>query len=159
MSKKRYRKYFLIEIILVVVIFIALYPVLKIRELRFDDVRNIVKENLDLEQINVGDEKTLKKLYNLNNNDIEDFISYAPKSNMDTDEILVLKLKDEKDMSIIKKEVKKRIDSQGESFKNYRPENYEIIKNSVLEDEGKYLILIISKNASNINETIKKYFK
>lgn len=159
MTKKRYRKYFLIEIIVVVLIFISLYPVLKVRELKFDDARNIVKENVDLEKVNLGDEKTIKKLYYLNKNDIEDFISYAPKSNMDADEILILKVKDEKNIPAIKKEIQKRIDKQGDSFKNYKPENYEIIKNSVLEDEGKYLILIISKNASNINEAIKKYFK
>ena len=56
-------------------------------------IKSDLEENINLDSINVGDEKTLKNLYYINIRSIEDFISYAPKSNMDVEEILILKLK------------------------------------------------------------------
>ena len=41
---------------------------------------NDLEENINLDFVNVGDKKTLKNLYYINSNDIEDFISYSPKS-------------------------------------------------------------------------------
>ncbi|MBU3106827.1 DUF4358 domain-containing protein [Clostridium gasigenes] len=159
MKKSTYKKYYLIQIIIIVVIFIGLYPIVKVRQANMDDIRNSIEKSVSLDRMDMGNEKNLKKLYYINIKDLEDFIYYAPKSNMDEDEILVLKVKDEKNMPIIKSQIQKRIDKKAESFKNYRPEKYEIIKNAVLEDEGQYLIFIISQDSYNIKEAIKKDFK
>ncbi|MBB6715703.1 DUF4358 domain-containing protein [Clostridium gasigenes] len=159
MKKNTYKKYYLIQIIIIVVIFIGLYPIVKVRQANMDDIRNSIEKSVSLDRMDMGNEKILKKLYYINIKDLEDFIYYAPKSNMDEDEILVLKVKDEKNIPIIKSQIQKRIDKKSESFKNYRPEKYEIIKNAVLEDEGQYLIFIISQDSYNIKEAIKKDFK
>lgn len=159
MKKSTYKKYYLIQIIIIVVIFIGLYPIVKVRQANMDDIRNSIEKSVSLDRMDMGNEKILKKLYYVNIKDLEDFIYYAPKSNMDEDEILVLKVKDEKNIPIIKSQIQKRIDKKAESFKNYRPEKYEIIKNAVLEDEGQYLIFIISQDSYNIKEAIKKDFK
>ncbi|MBB6623629.1 DUF4358 domain-containing protein [Clostridium gasigenes] len=159
MKKSTYKKYYLIQIIIIVVIFIGLYPIVKVRQANMDDIRNSIEKSVSLDRMDMGNEKILKKLYYINIKDLEDFIYYAPKSNMDEDEILVLKVKDEKNIPIIKSQIQKRIDKKAESFKNYRPEKYEIIKNAVLEDEGQYLIFIISQDSYNIKEAIKKDFK
>ena len=118
-----------------------------------------LEQNLNLDSINIGDEKTLKNLYYINMNSIEDFISYAPKSNMDVEEILILKLKNGASMDEIKTKVNTRLEKQSESFKNYNPEKYEIIENAILEEEGQYLIFIISENSSSIYKLIKDNFK
>lgn len=159
MKKSTYKKYYLIQIIIIVVIFIGVYPIVKVRQANMDDIRNSIEKSVSLDRMDMGNEKILKKLYYINIKDLEDFIYYAPKSNMDEDEILVLKVKDEKNIPIIKSQIQKRIDKKAESFKNYRPEKYEIIKNAVLEDEGQYLIFIISQDSYNIKEAIKKDFK
>ena len=118
-----------------------------------------LEENLKLDSINIGDEKTLKNLYYINIGSIEDFISYAPKSNMDVEEILILKLKHGANMDEIKTKVSTRVEKQSESFKNYNPEKYGIIENTILEEEGQYLIFIISENSSSIYKLIKDNFK
>ena len=72
---------------------------------------------------------------------------------------MVLKTKEGTDISEIKSKINKRLENQGESFKNYRPEKYNIIENAVLEEEGQYLIFIVSENASAIKKIIKDNFK
>lgn len=156
---EKYKKYYLIEISIIIGLFIGLYPILKVKTANMPAIESNLEENLNLDFVNVGDEKTLKNLYYINRNEIEDFISYAPKSNMEVEEILVLKVKKTTDISEIKSKISKRLEKQGESFKNYRPEKYNIIENAVLEEEGQYLIFIVSENASSIHKIIKNSFK
>ena len=159
MRKTRYRKYYILEIIAIALIFVGLYPILKVRQANMDDIKISIEKTANLEKMKIGNEKIIKKLYSINSNDIEDFISYVPNSNMEAEEVLVLKLKDEKKVSEIKAKIQKRIDKQSDSFRNYRPEKYETIKNYVLYNEGEYIIFIISDEVSAIKDAIKKDFK
>ena len=158
-KRNKYRNYYLIEIAIIIALFIGLYPILSVKTADMAKIKSDLAETINLDFVNVGDEKTLKNLYYINKNDIEDFISYAPKSNMEVEEILVLKTKEGTDISEIKSKIDKRLQKQGESFKNYRPEKYNIIENAVLEEEGQYLIFIVSENASAIKKIIKDNFK
>ena len=158
-KRNKYRNYYLIEIAIIIALFIGLYPVLSVKTADMAKIKSDLEKTINLDYVNVGDEKTLKNLYYINKNDIEDFISYAPKSNMEVEEILVLKTKESTDISEIKSKINKRLQKQGESFKNYRPEKYNIIENAVLEEEGQYLIFIVSENASAIKKIIKDNFK
>ena len=92
-KQKKYTIYYLIEIVIIISLFIGLYPILSVKSADMTAIKNDLEKNLDLESINIGNEKTLKNIYYINVNSIEDFVSYAPKSNMDVEEILILKLK------------------------------------------------------------------
>lgn len=92
-QQKKYTKYYLLEIVILISLFIGLYPILSIKSADMSAIKANLEENLKLDSINIGDEKTLKNLYYINIGSIEYFISYAPKSNMDVEEILILKLK------------------------------------------------------------------
>ena len=81
------------RIVILISLFIGLYPILSIKSAGMTAIKANLEENLKLDSINIGDEKTLKNLYYINIGSIEYFISYAPKSNMDVEEILILKLK------------------------------------------------------------------
>ena len=158
-KRNKYRHYYLVEIAIIIALFIGLYPVLSVKTADMAKIKTDLAATINLDFVNAGDEKTLKNLYYINKNDIEDFISYAPKSNMEVEEILVLKTKEGTDISEIKSKIDKRLQKQGESFKNYRPEKYNIIETAVLEEEGQYLIFIVSENASAIKKIIKDNFK
>lgn len=158
-KQKKYKYYYLIEIGIIIALFIGLYQVLNVKNANMSVIKSDLEKNINLNLVNIGDEKTLKNLYYINKNDIEDFISYAPKSNMEIEEILILKVKESADISEIKSKISKRLQKQGESFKNYRPEKYNIIENAVLEEEGQYLIFIVSENVSSIHKIIKNKFK
>ncbi|MDZ5035301.1 DUF4358 domain-containing protein, partial [Clostridium perfringens] len=108
---------------------------LRVRDLDMNGVRNSLESFKNNETMEEGDIKSLRKLYYINKNQVEDFVSSVPKSNMNANEILVLKVKDEKDIPTIKSGIEERIKKQGESFKNYRPEECTLIENAILEVE------------------------
>ncbi|HBL06405.1 MAG TPA: hypothetical protein DDZ33_05630 [Clostridium sp.] len=124
-----------------------------------DSLRKNLSQVIDDEQMDIGDSSKLRKLYYISKNEVEDFILYAPKSNMDANEVLVLKGKSEEVIQQLKVKVEGRIKKQSDSFNSYRPEEYDIISNRVLDIKGKYLILIISKDSATIEATINKEFK
>ncbi|EKY24430.1 DUF4358 domain-containing protein [Clostridium celatum] len=159
-NKKKYKKYYLIEIAIIMIIFIGLYPILRVKTADMDAIRNDLDKyytNQDL--VEVGDKKRLSNLYYINENEVEDFVSYTPRTNMDVEEVLVLKVNENKNVSEIKEKINKRLQKQGESFKNYRPEKYKVIEDAILEQEGQYLIFIVSENSSAVKKIIKRNFK
>lgn len=156
---KKYKNYYYILIATVLITFIALYQVLKVKDADMDSLRKNLSQVIDDEQMDIGDSSKLRKLYYISKNEIEDFILYAPKSNMDANEVLVLKGKSEEVIQQLKVKVEGRIKKQSDSFNSYRPEEYDIISNRVLDIKGKYLILIISKDSATIEAAINKEFK
>ncbi|MGN9162186.1 DUF4358 domain-containing protein [Clostridium sulfidigenes] len=156
---KKYKNYYYILIATVLITFIALYQVLKVKDADMDSLRKNLSQVIDDEQMDKGDSSKLRKLYYISKNEVEDFILYAPKSNMDANEVLVLKGKSEEVIQQLKVKVEGRIKKQSDSFNSYRPEEYDIISNRVLDIKGKYLILIISKDSATIEAAINKEFK
>jgi len=156
---KNYKNYYYILIAAILITFIALYQVLKVKDVDMDSLRQSLSQIIDSEHMDIGDSSKLRKLYYINKNEVEDFILYAPKSNMDANEVLILKAKNEEDIEQLKVKVEERIKKQSDSFKNYRPEEYDIISNRVLDIKGKYLILIISSESEKIEAAINKEFK
>lgn len=156
---KKYKNYYYILIATVLITFIALYQVLKVKDADMDSLRKNLSQVIDDKQMDIGDSSKLRKLYYISKNEVEDFILYAPKSNMDANEVLVLKGKSEEVIQQLKVKVEGRIKKQSDSFNSYRPEEYDIISNRVLDIKGKYLILIISRDSATIEAAINKEFK
>ncbi len=156
---KKYKNYYYILIATVLITFIALYQVLKVKDADMDSLRKNLSQAIDDEQMDIGDSSKLRKLYYISKNEVEDFILYAPKSNMDANEVLILKGESEEVIQQLKVKVEGRIKKQSDSFNSYRPEEYDIISNRVLDIKGKYLILIISKDSATIEAAINKEFK
>ncbi len=156
---KKYKNYYYILIVTVLITFISLYQVLKVKDADMDSLRKNLSQVIDDEQMDIGDSSKLRKLYYISKNEVEDYILYAPKSNMDANEVLVLKGKSEEVIQQLKVKVEGRIKKQSDSFNSYRPEEYDIISNRVLDIKGKYLILIISRDSATIEAAINKEFK
>lgn len=156
--KKIYAILYGILLTLVMVTFIGLYGVMKIKEPAMNEINASILEVADLTNMVQGDVKKLRKLYYINKNEVEDFILYAPKTNMDADEILVLKAKDEESIKVLKDKIETRVEKQSDSFASYRPELKEVIDDYELKEKGQYLYLIISEENRKINKAIEKNF-
>ena len=51
------------------------------------------------------------------------------------------------------------IERQSSSFKDYSPDQYDLLENHTLEVKGKYLILIVSKDVDKITKAVNDSFK
>ena len=82
-----YKKYYQLEFIILFLIFIGLYPILSLKDIDMDSLKKNLDNIVDFNYLKPGDINDIKKLYYINQNYIEDFICYTPKSNVDAEEI------------------------------------------------------------------------
>lgn len=155
---KSYKREYLILAAIVIITFIGLYNVLKIKEPDMANLKTKLLESADLTNMVEGDAQRLRKLYYINKNNLEEFIFFAPKTNMDASEILILKAKSKEDLTELKEKVEARLEKSANSFESYKPDQYELIENKILKVRGNYLILVVSENVLEIDKIIDGEF-
>jgi ABC-type Na+ efflux pump permease subunit len=124
----------------------------KSKELSVKEINEKIKSTVDLSGLKEGDSEKLNKLYGINQDEVEDFVLYTAASNIKADEILILKVKDEKNIDSIKGKITARVKSQDEVFKDYLPEEAYLVENNVLKVKGNVILFVISKDAEKIGE-------
>lgn len=123
------------------------------------DISEKISSVTDVSQMKEGNAEKLKKLYNIDSKESEEFILYTASSNIKVDEIAVIKVKDSNQIENIKKKISKRIEKQSTSFKDYLPKEYNLIEKHVLKNKDNYVIFIISQDAEKIEKVIDESFK
>ncbi|CAI3567194.1 Conserved hypothetical protein, DUF4358 family [Clostridium neonatale] len=157
--KFKYKIYYRLLAVLVVVVFVGLYKVLEVKDINISEIRNAIINSTDVSVIDEDDGTKLRKLYGVNKYDLDQFIYYGPKSNMEANEILIIKPKNDSDTEKIEKAITNRINTQSDSFRNYNKEQYEILSNHILEKKDGYIILLISKDNEKIKQSLDYVFK
>lgn len=118
--------------------------------MNFKDIDEKVEKATDVSNMRAEDKEKLKKLYDIDANKLEDFKFYRAESNVKADELLILKVKDKKDIDDIKNKINKRIEKQETSFKDYLPKEYDLIKNSVVKTKEEFVLFIASSDADKV---------
>lgn len=120
------------------------------------DIEKDISSKVSLDKMEKGTSKTLKRYYGLNSNELEDFILYTPKSTMDVDEMLMVKVKDESQIQSIEDVIDSRVNKQLESFSGYGPKQCELLDNYEIKVKGKYIFFAISKKAQEMKDAFKE---
>ena len=153
-----YRKKYAILWGIILIVFILAYQFVKVRDIDFKELSSQIENRVSMDNMVMGNDATLRKLYGINKLEVEAYTLLAPKSNMEATEILIVKCKKGMTDPVMAK-IQARIDAQSNSFKNYAPDQYTIISNSQLKKKGDYIYFISSKNQKAIDEAIKNSYK
>lgn len=157
-ASSAYRKKYMILFAVVFIVFVIAYQFVKVKDVDFKKLDAELSNALDMEDFQKGSELTLRKLYGISKGEYVEFLSFAPKSNMLANEILVIECKPGTVDSVMAR-IQSRVDSQSNSFKNYAPDQYKIIANSQLKKRGDYVYFISLKDPSGVNNSIKNSYK
>ncbi|MGN1032108.1 MAG: DUF4358 domain-containing protein [Intestinibacter sp.] len=103
--------------------------------------------------------KGLKRYYGLNASDFDSVVLYTPKSSMEVDEMLIVKVKDKSQIEGLEDAIDNRINSQLQSFGSYGPEQCALVNDYELKTKGKYVFFAISENAEELKEAFKESIK
>lgn len=123
------------------------------------DIDEKIKETVNVSNMDIGDSKKLEKLYDVDVEDLEDFILYTPSTNIEANEIAILKVKDSNKIDDIKDKLMKRAEKQGDIFKDYLPDEYFLIEKYVLKAKDNYILFIISEDVETIEDIFDEFFK
>lgn len=106
---------------------------------------------VDSEKMEPSTDRYFKKYYGLNAADYEDVLYYAPVSNMDAEELLVVKLKNADQSEALTEAILKRQAAKEQSFEGYAPEQYALSQTYILDVQGNYVLFVIDPNAEAID--------
>ncbi|WP_160673256.1 DUF4358 domain-containing protein [Clostridium sp. C8-1-8] len=129
------------------------------QEIKVEDINKKIGNAVDLLTLKSEDATKLKKTYGIEENKLDGFEFYRADSNVKADEILIIKAKEKSDIQDFQDKINKRIEKQEVNFKDYLPEEYGLLKNSVVKVKGNIIIFVASKDADKIiqafNDAVK----
>lgn len=117
-----------------------------------EELEKNISEEIEFEKMERGDSKSLKRFYKLNINDYEGVILYTPKSTMDVNEVLIVKVKDKSQIESLQDSIDSRINYQLQSFEGYGPEQCNLVDNYELKIKGNFVFFAISENVDQIKK-------
>ena len=145
----------LIRIVLVVALVAAIvfYVFLRNQESSVPaaDVFKAVTQSVDTDKMEQTTDRYFKKYYGLNAADYDDVLYYAPVSNMDAEELLVVKLKDVNQAEAVTDAILKRQADKEQSFEGYAPEQYALAQAYILDVQGNYILFVVDPKAEEID--------
>ncbi len=121
-----------------------------------EDVVNAVIPYMDSDKVKLGDANMVQKLYGLDINEFEGVTLYYPVSNMDADELFVVKLKDSSQQEAVKSAIEARLATQLSNFDGYGDEQTAMLNASQTYVSGNYAIFISGNQAVDGLNAFKK---
>ena len=111
-------------------------------------VMNAVCESADMTNLQPAQNQIIKRLYGINPSDYEFCMLYYPKTNMDVDELLLIKISDRSQEKVLREAVESRLDKQKKAFESYGVGQMELLGNhSFVESRsGLFLFVVNSKD-------------
>ncbi|MEK4514442.1 DUF4358 domain-containing protein [Paenibacillus sp. FSL H8-0122] len=118
-----------------------------------------IKQAASMEGMKKGDKNRLKKLYQLNADEVEDFVLYTAESNVEANELAVIRVKQESQADSVKQKIMERIEAQKVKLKDYRPEQFYLVEKHILKVKGRYILFTVSKDAEQIESAFNEALK
>lgn len=131
----------------------------EVKNISVDQINKTIEETVDISQMRTGDMDKLKKLYDIKEDEVEEFVLYTAPTNIKADELAIIKVKKSESIENIKNNISKRVEKKGNSFKDYLPEEYYLIENHILTTKGNYIFFVISDKAEDIENAFNKSFE
>lgn len=134
-----------IALVLALVLLISMGAKDQTSSAALEDVVQAVTGTLDLSNLQPGDNQMIKRLYGLQPADYEGCKLYYPVTNMDAEELLVVKLRSADQQQTVRDAIEKRLESQKNSFDGYGVGQYDLLTNHCqVEVRGNYVLFVVS---------------
>lgn len=100
------------------------------------------------------DDDLLEQQFNINKDDVEEYLIKVPMMITSSNSYMILKPKDGK-VDTVKQAMDAYMTKLEEQWKTYLPSQYELVQNRLEEEYGDYLIYIISSDNNSVMNAIK----
>ena len=122
----------------------------------FVDVSAAVVPEVDRTNMEEAENQMVKRLYGLDPVNFEGCTLYYPRTNMDAEELLVIKLKDVSQQAEVKAAIEARLQSQKDVFDGYGVGQTDLLTNySVIDVRGNFVLFVVSKNCDAAHKAFR----
>ena len=103
--------------------------------------------------------RIFRKYYGLSEADYEAVILYFPISNMDAEELLIVKLNDVSQADEVGAAMEERQQTQIGIYEGYAPEQLSLCENAIIDVQGNYILYVVHENAEAIDAAFRNALK
>lgn len=114
-----------------------------------------VVKAIEIEGMEESNNRMFKKFYGLNASDYEGITLYAPVTNMNAEELLIVKLKDSSQAESVTQAINNRLETQKSSFEGYGIEQFDMLKNHILDVQGNFILYIVHPDADKADQAFR----
>lgn len=125
------------------------------KDISLGEVMENISNSVELNEFKLGKDKDLKRLYGLSINDFDEAVIYTPKTNMDVNEILIIKVKDSSQIDAVEEAVENRVKNQLNSFEGYGVEQCDLLDDYEVKIIGSYIFYGVAENIGEIKSAFK----
>lgn len=130
------------------------------KDVSLNDIKDKLKDTIDFSTFSKEEEDSyLKDTFDFDKEKIDSYEMYGPQTNLNTNAVLLLRLKNASDAS----EFKEKIDAYKENlvkiYKDYAPDQAKLVEDSVYEEHGKTIILVISEKSEDVKKALAELYK
>lgn len=130
------------------------------KDVSLTDIKDKLKDTVDFSTFSKEEESSfLKDTFDFDMDKIEEYEVYVPQTNLNTNTILLLNLKNASDAS----EFKEKIDAYKENllsiYEDYAPDQAEFVKDSVYEEHVKTIVFVISDKSEEVKKALANLYK
>ena len=109
----------------------------------------------DQEGMQESNNRMFQKFYGLDAQDYEGVTLYSPVSNMDAQELLIVKLKDSSQAEAVTEAINSRPETQMNSFEGYGIEQYAMLEDHILDVQGNFILYVVNPNAQAADDAFR----
>lgn len=109
----------------------------------------------DQEGMQESNNRMFQKFYGLDAQDYEGVTLYSPVSNMDAQELLIVKLKDSSQAEAVTEAINSRLETQMNSFEGYGIEQYAMLEDHILDVQGNFILYVVNPNAQAADDAFR----
>lgn len=117
-----------------------------------DKIVNEMIEKFDESGLMDQSLEVLEDFYRIDSEIVDEFTLKTPAFNLIANEIGVIKVKDAKDIELVKTGMEQRAEDVQKMFENYLPGPYKNAQNYKIATKGNYVLFVISENADGLEK-------
>lgn len=130
------------------------------KDVALDDIKDKLKDTIDFSNFSKEEDISyLSDIYDFDTDKVDSYEIYGPQTNLNTNAVLLLKLKDAKDASEFKEKIDEHKKNLVEIYQNYAPDQAKLVEDSVYEEHGKTIIFVISDKSEDVKKALAELYK
>lgn len=130
------------------------------KDVALDDIKDKLKDTIDFSNFSKEEDISyLSDIYDFDTDKVDSYEIYGPQTNLNTNAVLLLKLKDAKDSGEFKEKIDEHKKNLIEIYQNYAPDQAKLVEDSVYEEHGKTIIFVISDKSEDVKKALAELYK
>ncbi len=129
------------------------------KDVPLEKVREAVLSSCDLDGLEEAKDMRLKRAFGLNVSDYEEYLYFAPDNTMSVNEFLIVKTIDASQVSSVRAGIESRLEAEKKAFDGYGVNQTELLNNSKLIEEGRYVIFSCGEHADEFIRAAREVWR